>query len=439
MPNPKTDKVLNTRRERLNFSKIPVVIEIPNLIEIQKKSFEYFLQTETTPKDRKGQGLEEVFQDVFPISDLNINARLEYVGYEIGIWECGCGEYSELGGPGVVCPTCGEPTVFKEKYKQSECRQKGLTYSDPIKIMVRMVLFDRERIDLNARVLKELPGKYLVEEVKRPDTGKTLFPARTPIDQTVVESLQKEKVAQVVINSVREVKEQKIFLGEMPLMSNTGTFMINGVERVIVSQMHRSPGAFFTHDKGKSHISGKLLYSCRVIPDRGSWLDFEYDIKDILHVKIDRRRKLPATVLLYAFGMNQEEILAAFYTIEKVSQTLKDGRVFMNNKNLMVGAKVLEDVVDPKTDEVLIKSGKKVTPAIFKKLSKVGRSSKVEIDRDSLLGLFLAEDLIDKDTGEVVAESNQEVIPEARHLTSEIPVLRVPHEGYLQQKKAEES
>ena len=386
MSNPKTDKVLNSPRERLNFSKIPSVIEIPNLIEIQKKSFEYFLQTEVAPENRNFQGLEEVFQDVYPISDLNINARLEYVGYEIGIWECGCGEYSELGGPGVVCQSCGQQTVFKEKYKQSECRQKGLTYSDPIKIMVRMVLFDRERIDLNARVLKELPGKYLVEEVKRPGTSKALFPARTPIDQAVVESLQKEKVAQVVINSVREVKEQKIFLGEMPLMSNTGTFMINGVERVIVSQMHRSPGAFFTHDKGKSHVSGKLLYSCRVIPDRGSWLDFEYDIKDILHVKIDRRRKLPATVLLYAFGMSQEEILSTFYSIEKVTQNLKDGRVFMNNKNLLVGAKVLEDVVDPKTDEVLIKSGKKVTPVVFKKLVKIGRSCKIEIDRDSLLG-----------------------------------------------------
>ncbi len=434
MPNPKTDELLNSPRERLNFSKIPTVIEIPNLIEIQIKSFESFIQTETAPKDRKIQGLEEVFQDVFPISDLNINARLEYVGFEIGIWECGCGEYSELGGPGVVCQSCEQPVVFKEKYKQNECRQKGLTYSDPIKIMVRMILFDRERIDLNARVLKDLPGKYLVEEVKRPNTSKTLFPARTPIDQAVVEKLQKQKVTQVVINSVREVKEQKIFLGEIPLMSNTGTFMINGVERVIVSQMHRSPGAFFTHDKGKSHISGKLLYSCRVIPDRGSWLDFEYDIKDILHVKIDRRRKLPATVLLYAFGMSREEILAAFYPTEKVFQNLKDGRIFMNNKNLLVGAKVLEDVVDSKTDEVVIKSGKKVTPAIFKKLAKIGRSGKVEIDRDSLLGAFLAEDLIEKETGEVVAESNQEVTPEvlellAKNEVSEFGILRIDDEN----------
>jgi DNA-directed RNA polymerase subunit beta len=396
---------------RLNFSKIPAVIEIPNLIEIQVKSFEYFLQEGVAPEKRNLQGLEEVFSDVFPISDLNINARLEYVGYEVGVWECGCGEYKELGGVGVICETCGQEVNYKEKFKLSECRQKGLTYSDPIKIMVRMVLFDRERIGVSARVLKELPGKYIVEEVKHPKTGKSFIPARTLIDSKIVELLDKEKIPEVVINSVREVKEQKIFLGEMPVMSLTGTFMINGVERVIVSQMHRSPGAFFSHDKGKSHVSGKILFSARVIPDRGSWLDFEFDIKDILHVKIDRRRKMPATILLNAFGMSQEEILSEYYQVEKISCT-RDGKYSMGGKGLMVGIKVLEDVVDSKTNEVIVKSGKLVGVPNIKKLERMSKSPKVEIDSETLIGAILASDIIDKETGEVMLESNTEITAE---------------------------
>ena len=418
---------------RLNFSKIPAVIEIPNLIEIQIKSFEYFLQSEVAPEKRRLQGLEEVFQDVFPISDLNINARLEFVGYEVGVWECGCGEYKELGGPGVVCESCGQEVNYKEKFKLSECRQKGMTYSDPIKIMVRMVLFDRERIGVSAGVLKELPGKYIVEEVKRPQSAKVLIPARTLIDSKIVALLEKEKIPEIVINSVREVKEQKIFLGEMPVMSLTGTFMINGVERVIVSQMHRSPGAFFSHDKGKSHVSGKILYSARVIPDRGSWLDFEFDIKDILHVKIDRRRKMPATILLNAFGMSQEDILSTYYSVEKISCT-REGKYSMGGKGLMVGIKVLEDVVDSKTDEVVVKSGKKVTVPNIKKLGRMSRSPKVEIDPETLLGCILANDVIDKETGEVVVESNTEIIAEileqmAQNKVSEFGILHIDEES----------
>ena len=418
---------------RLNFSKIPAVIEIPNLIEIQVKSFEYFLQEETAPENRNLQGLEEVFSDVFPISDLNINARLEYVGYEVGVWECGCGEYKELGGVGVKCEACGQEVIYKEKYKLSECRQKGLTYSDPIKIMVRMVLFDRERIGVSARVLKELPGKYIVEEVKHPKTGKTFIPSRTLIDAQIVELLEKEKVPEVVINSVREVKEQKIFLGEMPVMSPTGTFMINGVERVIVSQMHRSPGAFFSHDKGKSHVSGKILFSARVIPDRGSWLDFEFDIKDILHVKIDRRRKMPATILLNAFGMNQEEILSAFYPVEKISCT-RDGKFSMGGKGLMVGIKVLEDVIDSKANEVIVKSGKIVGAPNIKKLSRMAKSPKVEIDPETLIGTILANDIIDTETGEVLLESNTEITAEileqiGAQKISEFGILHIDEES----------
>ena len=429
----RSQRALGNFRKRKNFARIPTVIDIPNLIEIQKKSFEYFLQWDVDPSKREFRGLEEVFSDVFPISDLNINARIEYVGFEVGIWECGCGEFKELGGPGVICPSCKQEVTYKGKHKRSECRQKGLSYSDPIKIMVRLVLFDREVIDVNARSLKELKGRMIIEEVKRPRTSKTLIPAKTEITSEVLKALEAEKVPAVTVNTVREVKEQKIFLGEMPMMGPTGTFMINGVERVIVSQMHRSPGAFFSHDKGKSHVSGKILFSARIIPDRGSWVDFEFDIKDILYVKIDRRRKLPATILLQAFGMDSKTILETYYTIEKVSIS-KDSRFFMNSKNLLIGFKVKEDVIDSKTDDVLLKSGKKVSVAVAKKLNRMSRSVKVEIDQESLIGRYLFDEIIDPETGEIEVDSSQgitegviEVIK--KNKLSEIKILRVDEES----------
>ncbi len=430
----RSQRVLGNFRKRKNFARIPTVIGIPNLIEIQKKSFEYFLQWDVAPGERGLRGLEEVFSDVFPISDLNINARIEYVGFEVGIWECGCGEFKELGGLAVVCSTCKQEVTYKEKHKLSECRQKGLTYSDPIKIMVRLVLFDREAVDVNARNLKYLRDKIIVEEVKRPQTTKTLISAKTPVTDDILKRLTTEKVSQVTVNSVREVKEQKIFLGEMPMMGPTGTFMINGVERVIVSQMHRSPGAFFSHDKGKSHASGKILFSARIIPDRGSWVDFEFDIKDILHVKIDRRRKLPATILLQAFGMDNKTILKTYYAIEKVSISGKDSRCFMSSKNLLIGFKVKEDVIDSKTDDVLLKSGKKVTVAVAKKLGKMSRSVKVEIDPESLIGRYLYDEIIDPETGEIEVESNQEITEGIfevikKNKLSEIQILHIDEES----------
>ncbi|MBL7019600.1 MAG: DNA-directed RNA polymerase subunit beta [Nitrospinaceae bacterium] len=429
----RSQRALGNFRKRKNFARIPTVIDIPNLIEIQKKSFEYFLQWDVAPADRGVRGLEEVFSDVFPISDLNINARIEYVGYEVGIWECGCGEFKELGGPAVVCSTCKQEVTYKEKHKLSECRQKGLTYSDPIKIMVRLVLFDREVVDVGPKTLKYLQDKIIVEEVKRPQTTKTLISAKTPVTDDILNTLATHKVAQVTVNSVREVKEQKIFLGEMPMMGPTGTFMINGVERVIVSQMHRSPGAFFSHDKGKSHVSGKILFSARIIPDRGSWVDFEFDIKDILHVKIDRRRKLPATILLQAFGMDNKTILETYYPIEKISIN-KDSRCFMSSKNLMVGFKVKEDVIDSKTDDVLLKSGKKVTVAVGRKLAKLSRSSKIEIDEESLIGRYLFDEIIDPETGEIEVESNQEITEGVFEIIkksklSEFRILRIDEEA----------
>ena len=428
-----SQRALGNFRKRKNFARIPTVIDIPNLIEIQSKSFEYFLQWDVDPNKREFRGLEEVFSDVFPISDLNINARIEYVGFEVGIWECGCGEFKELGGPGVICLSCKQEVTYKGKHKLSECRQKGLSYSDPIKIMVRLVLFDREVIDVNARSLKDLKGRMIVEEVKRPKTSKTLISAKTEITNEILKVLEDHKVPTVTVTTVREVKEQKIFLGEMPMMGPTGTFMINGVERVIVSQMHRSPGAFFSHDKGKSHVSGKILFSARIIPDRGSWVDFEFDIKDILYVKIDRRRKLPATILLQAFGMDTKTILETYYPIEKISIS-KDSRFFMNSKNLLIGFKVKEDVIDPKTDDVLLKSGKKVSVTVAKKLKRMSRSTKVEIDPESLIGRYLFDEIIDPETGEIEVDSNQEITEGVfevikKNKLSEIKILHIDEES----------
>ena len=427
------NRSVGSLRIRQNFSKIPQIADIPNLIEMQEKSFESFMQRTVAPRHRKLKGLEEVFHDIFPISDLNVNAQIEYVGLEIGSWECGCGDYGELGGPGEVCDKCRRKVVYKEKYSFRECRQKQLTYSDPIRMVVRLVLFDREAVDVNSKTIEGLLGKYIVEDLKSPATGKVLFPARTEITPEVIDVIREQKVTQVVSNVVREVKEQKIFLGEMPMMSSNGTFMINGVERVVVSQMHRSPGAFFSHDKGKSHASGKILYSARIIPDRGSWIDFEFDIKDILHVKIDRRRKLPATILLQAFGMQVKEILETFYEIEAISLSGKDKRVFVSSKNLLMGHKVLEDIVDPKTDEIVLKANKKVSPPVMRKLSRMSKSVKVEIDPEGLIGCYLFDEIVDKGTGEVFAETNQVITEELlgvffKNGIKKITILRVDEE-----------
>jgi len=404
------------------------------MIEIQRKSFESFLQLAVAPMKRAEKGLEEVFRDVFPISDLNINARIEYVGYEVGAWECNCGEYGELGGPGVVCKKCGQEVIYHEKFKLSECRQKGLTYADPIKIMVRLILFDQERVELSARTMKSLHGKVIMEEVKHPQTGKTLLPFRTPITPEIEEILKTHKIREIVVNAVREVKEQKIFLGEMPVMSPAGTFMINGVERVIVSQMHRSPGAFFSHDKGKSHVSGKKLYSARIIPDRGSWVDFEFDIKDILFVKIDRRRKLPATILLNAFGMDNASILKEFYLTERVTYSAREDRFLVNAKSLLTGFKIREDIVDGKTGEVVLKANKVVDqPVLAAKIRKLSKNPKVEVDPESLIGACLCEDIVDKETGEVLIAANQMISAEGlalikKHQIKEFGILHIDDE-----------
>src|SRR5437868_10140487 len=228
--------VASRKRIRRFFGKIAEVAEMPNLIEVQKESYDQFLQMKEPPGGRTNEGLQAVFKSVFPITDFTGQAMLEFVRYEF------------------------EPP----KYDVDECQQRGMTFAAPLKVTLRLIVFEVDQ-----------------------DTG---------------------------AKSVKDIKEQDVYMGDMPFMTSNGTFVVNGTERVIVSQMHRSPGVFFDHDKGKTHSSGKLLFAARIIPYRGSWLDFEFDAKDIIHVRIDRRRKLPATAILYALGLTQEEILAHFYT-----------------------------------------------------------------------------------------------------------------------------
>ncbi|MGI9438067.1 MAG: DNA-directed RNA polymerase subunit beta, partial [Parvibaculales bacterium] len=223
------------KRLRRSFGRIPQVVEMPNLIEVQKYSYDQFLQVHEPDEGRFEDGLQAVFKSVFPINDFSGSSMLEFVSYDFE----------------------------KPKYDVEECQQRGMTYAAPLKVTLRLVVFD-------------------IDE----ETGS---------------------------KSVKDIKEQEVYMGDLPFMTDNGTFVVNGTERVIVSQMHRSPGVFFDHDKGKTHVSGKLLFAARVIPYRGSWLDFEFDAKDILHVRIDRRRKLPATVLLHALGFSSDEILDMFY------------------------------------------------------------------------------------------------------------------------------
>src|SRR5262245_44351096 len=238
-----------TGRKRLRkyFGHMVEVAEMPNLIEVQKTSYDQFLQVDKPEGGRLDQGLQTVFSSVFPISDFSESSLLEYVDYH-----------------------------FEDpKYDVEECQQRSMTYAAPLKVTLRLIVFDVDQ-----------------------ETG---------------------------AKSVKDIKEQDVYMGDVPLMTNNGTFVVNGTERVIVSQMHRSPGVFFDHDKGKTHSSGKLLFAARVIPYRGSWLDFEFDAKDIVHVRIDRRRKLPVTTLLYALGLDQESILDYFYKTVPYQETKEGG------------------------------------------------------------------------------------------------------------------
>src|SRR5678815_1756758 len=285
-------QVANNLRFRRSFGRIRKIIDLPYLIEIQKNSYELFLQKDVAPMERQNIGLQEVFKSVFPIKDFNETASLEFVSYSLG-----------------------EP-----KYDVEECHQRGMTFAAPLKVTVQLVLWD--------------------------------------IDQ------------QTGARSIKNVKEQEVYFGEIPLMTINGTFMINGTERVIVSQLHRSPGVFFEHDKGKTHASGKLLYSARVIPYRGSWVDLEFDPRDVLYVRIDRRRKFHATVLLRALGMTTEDLLNYFYKADTILiDSRRVAKVFKANH--LMGAKATRDIRG-ESNELLVKEGRKITKAAIKQMESAG-------------------------------------------------------------------
>lgn len=345
-------------RERRDFARIPMIIDLPNLIEVQQKSYARFLQQDRPPLDREDRGLEAVFRSVFPIHDFNGTASLEYVGYEIGMWESEDGEFKGLGGASVVHERSKRPLLYRTKYEMAECRQKGITYADPLRVMVRLVVRD-----------KATDG-----EVAQP----------------------------------REIKEQKVYLGEVPLMTDAGTFIVNGTERVIVSQLHRSPGVFFAQEKGRSTSTGKHLYSARIIPYRGSWLDFEFDAKDQLYVRIDRRRKLPVTILLRALGLSSQEVLHEFYQSETVRFDPKASTFRKQVSELLLQQQVQDDVIDPSSGDTLVRAGRKVSRGALRRLLRSG-VEEIPFPKESFVGQVVAEDIVDPTTGEVMYELNHEL------------------------------
>jgi len=315
---------------RKNFAKIEKIMDIPNLIDVQRQSYESFLQKDVPPRDRLDIGLQAVFKSVFPIRDFNETASLEFVAYSLG-----------------------EP-----KYEVDECRQRGMTYAAPLKVVVRLITYEMD-----------------VEERK----GKP---------------------------RVRDIKEQEVYFGEIPLMTDKGTFVINGTERVIVSQLHRSPGILFEHDKGKTH-TGKSLYTGRIIPQRGSWLDLEFDTKGLLYVRIDRRRKLPVTILLRALGYSAEDLLNYFYRPEKV--LFKQDKVYKNVEfDLLVGKRATEDIKHPHTGELLVRKNHKISRLALKRLVDAKIKS-VTIEPADLIGRFLAHDVRHPKTGEAWIPCNTEL------------------------------
>jgi len=314
-------------RYRRSLGRVRQIVEVPNLIDIQKSSYDKFLQKDVPPRERKEIGLEAVFKSVFPIKDFDGTSELVYVSYNLE----------------------------RPKYDVDECRQRGMTFAAPIKVTTQLMVYDAR------------------------EGGERI---------------------------VRDIKEQEVYFGEIPLMTETGTFVINGTERVVVSQLHRSPGVFFDHDKGKTHSSGKLLYSARVIPYSGSWLDFEFDHKDIIYVRIDRRRKMHATVLLRALGYSTQELLSYFYKPETIYFEKGNKYSKQIDYDLLTGQRATRDV--RVGGEVIVRKNQKFTKAIMKKL-KSGNFDRLPMDLSELIGKVSAEDVVDAETGEVLLECNEEV------------------------------
>jgi DNA-directed RNA polymerase subunit beta len=390
----------NVYRERIDFSKIRTVVPIPNLIEIQKRSYERFLQMNRLPAEREDVGLQSVFKSVFPISDFRENSSLEFIEYSIGNWQCKCGRLDGLqhlrkpcsgcghmlvadpyadreipcprcGKPnearGDVCDICGHTVGLKLKYDMEECQERGMTYAVPLKVTIRLVVWNKD-----------------------PETG-----AKT----------------------IRDIKEQEVYFGDIPLMTDNGTFIINGTERVIVSQLHRSPGAFF-------HSEDKTLYIGQLIPYRGSWVEFEYDAKNLLYVRIDRKRKFLASVFLRALGLRtSEEIIRQFYVVDRI-HLKADGRAWEVRESL-IGLRAAKDTPVPGTEQVVHK-GKKFSAGAVHQLMKAGVKS-VEVDENELEGAYFAADVVDPVTGEVLSglEANEPV--DARKLVEAFDDHKVEH------------
>src|SRR5665213_87557 len=372
-------------RERVDFSKIKTTIPIPNLIEIQKKSYEKFLQMDLLPAERDDAGPESVFKSVFPISDFRGLSQLEFVDYAIGNWECKCGNLKGLHhlrstcrnpacgatiqtdpfhagevlchrcgtfNKNIVtfCNRCGDPVGLQLKYDVPECEERGMTYAAPLKVTIRLTVYDKD-----------------------PETGN---------------------------KTIRDIKEQEVFFGEIPLMTDNGTFIINGTERVIVSQLHRSPGVFFERQQAQGYFLGKI------IPYRGSWVEFEYDNKNLLHVRIDRKRKFYGTVFLRALGLKTDaEILRAFYKCNDI--VIKDKKLYWKVGEGLIGHK-LSHAITAKGGETVVPQGRKITNSVFKELQK-SKIEQVEVSANDLEGAYVAADVIDMETGEVLIEANHEL------------------------------
>ncbi len=340
------------KRVRKFYGNITEVAEMPNLIEVQKASYDQFLMVNEPVGGRGDEGLQSVFKSVFPISDFSGSAMLEFVRYEFDA----------------------------PKYDVEECRQRDMTYSAPLKVTLRLIVFD-------------------IDE----DTG---------------------------AKSIKDIKEQDVYMGDMPLMTGNGTFVINGTERVIVSQMHRSPGVFFDHDKGKSHSSGKLLFASRIIPYRGSWLDIEFDAKDIVHARIDRRRKLPVTSLLMALGLEPEEILSTFYTSSLLTRE-KDGWRMPFNGEALKNTKPTYELVDADTGKVVVEVGKKLTPRLIKQLEEKGLKH-IRVSNEQIYSSYVAEDIVNMETGEIYMDAGEEIDEKNIAMlieagVSEVPILDIDH------------
>jgi DNA-directed RNA polymerase subunit beta len=374
-------------RERVDFSKIKTSIPIPNLIEVQKKSYERFLQMDLLPPERDDSGLQSVFASVFPISDFRGLSQLEFVDYSIGNWECKCGNLKGLHHlrstcrnpacgatiqtdpfhPGDVlcrkcgtfnrnivtfCNRCGDPVGLQLKYDVKECEERGMTYAAPLKVTIRLTVFDKD-----------------------PETG---------------------------VKSTRDIKEQEVFFGEIPLMTENGTFIINGTERVIVSQLHRSPGVFFERVQSQGYFLGKI------IPYRGSWVEFEYDNKNLLYVRIDRKRKFYGTVFLRALGLKtDEQIIKTFYTDTLSKITVKENKLMWGVSRGLLTMK-LSHAITGKGGETVVTQGKKITQSVLRDIQKA-KIEQVEVSANDLEGCYIAADVVDQDTGEVMIEANHEL------------------------------